>query len=109
MQNFSQTVAQNTAINLAEEVRRTRLAQNVTQSDIAARVGISPATYFRFEKTGDITLKKFLEIIRALGRGGDVTFLALNTPRSIEELERRAASRQRARKTQKQGGADNAA
>jgi transcriptional regulator with XRE-family HTH domain len=99
--NISEHFANSSALKLAQEVRRTRLTQNITQGELARRVGISLGTYHHFEKTGDVSLKKFLEIIRAIGRGSSVRFLSFDTPLSLDELEQTAATknRQRARKT----------
>ena len=40
----------------AERSRRLRIQQNITQQELAERVGVAVGTIKRFEKTGDLSL-----------------------------------------------------
>jgi DNA-binding XRE family transcriptional regulator len=86
-----------TASRLAEEVRQVRLGLNMTQATVALRIGVSLPTYKKFEKTGEISLLKFLEVLRVIGRLQDVTFLNLPAPKTPSEAAQQAQHRQRAR------------
>jgi len=44
-------------IALADRIKHHRLQKNLTQSELATRSGLSLASYRRFEKTGEISLK----------------------------------------------------
>jgi transcriptional regulator with XRE-family HTH domain len=88
---------QYTASRLADGVRQVRLGLNMTQATVAARIGVSLPTYKKFEKTGEISLLKFLEILRVIGRSQDVTFINLPNPKTPQEAEQQAKHRQRAR------------
>jgi transcriptional regulator with XRE-family HTH domain len=95
--SFDTAFLNQTARRLADAVRQARLGQNMTQAMLAEYIGVSLPTYKKFEKTGEISLMKFLHVLRVLGRSQDVTFIALNEPRTPEESRQR--QRKRARRT----------
>lgn len=96
-QTLSQKVAVGSAYSIAQNVRRLRLSQNIPQAEIARRVGISLRTYQTFERTGEIHLMKFLEVLRGLGRLSEfVNAVALFQPRTVEEAKRLEQRRERA-------------
>lgn len=84
---------------VAGNVRAMRLRRNISQKDFASKVGIALPTYRRFETTGEISLRKLVEIAKFFDLAGD--FKNLFTKReysSIEEVisernPRRRASR----------------
>lgn len=52
---------------LAARVKARRLALNITQAELAERSGISLGSLRRFETTGEISLRAFLELALILG------------------------------------------
>ncbi len=64
------------AVELASEmgarIRHERLRQNLTQSTLADRAGVSRLTVTRMEASGAATLIHFLAVLTALGRAGDL-------------------------------------
>ena len=54
------------AVDLATRVRAERLRRNWTQAELAARAGISLASYRRFEQDGRIALERLLLVASAL-------------------------------------------
>lgn len=52
---------------LAARVKARRLALNITQAELAERSGMSLGSLRRFETTGEISLRSFLEIALVLG------------------------------------------
>ncbi len=52
---------------LGERTKALRLRQNITQKEVAQRAGIALATLKRFEKTGEIQLRHFLQVMLVLG------------------------------------------
>ena len=94
---LSKRIAAGSAFAIAQNIRRTRLSQNISQAEIARRAGMSSRTYQTFEKTGEIHLMKFLEILRGLGRLDEFANAAtLLQPRSAGEAGRLENRRVRA-------------
>ena len=60
------------ASELGVRVRRERLRQNLTQRTLAERSGVSRVTVTRMEEDGSATLTKFLSVLVALRRAGDL-------------------------------------
>jgi len=58
--------------NLSKKIKVLRLAQNKTQEDFSRSIGVSKATYVRFEKHGDGSFKTYLSIIKGLGRLNEI-------------------------------------
>lgn len=84
---------------LAGKCREIRLRQNMTQQDVAERAGIAVRSYRRFEQEGQISLERFVAVIRALNRFPELESL-LNAPpiTDIRELDHPAPQRKRARR-----------
>lgn len=55
------------ARELASRLRARRLQRGWTQSGVAERAGIRPATYVLFERTGQISLVRLLKLLEVLG------------------------------------------
>lgn len=84
---------------VAGNVRAMRLRRNISQKDFASKVGIALPTYRRFETTGEISLRKLVEIAKFFDVAGD--FKNLFTKReysSIEEVIKEKPNRERASK-----------
>ena len=82
---------------LAARVKARRLALNITQAELAERSGISLGSLRRFETTGEISLRAFLELALILGELKEFSslFRPLQTVSLFEEAPR---PRQRSRK-----------
>ena len=85
---------------LGERVRRLRLAQNLTQTELAGRAGISFGAVRKLESGGQSTLATFVKCVQALGATGDFEHLLSPPSTSIAQMERKAyaAVRKRARR-----------
>ena len=83
---------------LASRIRQRRLEKNLTQSELSVRSGMSLASYRRFEKTGEISLKSLILIAKALNLANDFMTL-FNQPayRSIEDVIKSQKPHQRSR------------
>ena len=85
---------------LGQRAKTLRLAQNLTQSGVAARVGISVGTLKRFEKSGEIQFNHLLRIALVLDRLPEFdNLLRLQaTPQSLFEEKVAEKKRQRGRR-----------
>ena len=90
------------ALRLARAIRVWRQAPEgaaMTQADLARKSGVSTTSLKRFEKTGAITLRNLIAIMRALGlvdRFEDVV-PAPDSPGPLAMLEAERARKQRQR------------
>ena len=76
-----------------------RLARNISQKDFASRVGIALPTYRRFESTGEISLRKLVEIAKFFDLADDIKNLFTKREySSIEEVLNEKTKRIRASK-----------
>ena len=68
-------VSDATAARLGAEVRRARQDQNLTQAELARRMGVKPPYIAGLEAgTRNLTLGQLANIADALGRGLDISF-----------------------------------
>lgn len=90
---------------LAARIRQQRLADNITQAELAERAAVSLAVVRKFEQSGQINLSSFLKLAYTL-RLSDRLWDTLNqpaAPTSIQQLlasepkPRQRASRRRGR------------
>lgn len=90
---------QDVMLDCAQRARALRLGQNLTQQELAKRVGIAIGTVKRFEKTGEIQFNHLLRLALVLGRLDEFKelFHAEDKPKSLFELEK-PKIRQRARR-----------
>ncbi|MBL8381018.1 MAG: helix-turn-helix transcriptional regulator [Burkholderiales bacterium] len=90
-----------TAARIGSRVRHARLAQNLTQAELAGRAGIAVGAVRNLESAGRSTLITCMRCLHALGVVDDLAAL-LNppAPTSIAQLARQeqVATRQRARR-----------
>lgn len=89
-----------TCAHLGQRARHTRLLQNLTQAELAARAGISPGAVRKLESGGQTTLATFVRVAFALGAAGDFEQFLVPQVASIAQMERDAntALRQRVRR-----------
>ena len=84
---------------VAGNVRAMRLGRNISQKDFASKVGIALPTYRRFESTGEISLRKLVEIAKFFDLADDIKNLfAKREYSSIEEVLNEKPKRIRASK-----------
>ena len=83
----------------AQRAKALRLEQNITQQELADKVGIAVGTVKRFEKTGEIQFNHLLRIALVLGKLEDFSniFAVNDVPASLYNLKVEKV-RQRARK-----------
>ncbi len=86
-------------LQTAQRAKALRLAQNITQQELADKVGIAVGTVKRFEKTGEIQFNHLLRIALVLGKLDDFSniFAVDDLPVSLYDLKAEKV-RQRARK-----------
>ena len=84
---------------LGQRVRQLRLQQNLTQSELGARAGVSFGAVRKLEASGQTTLSTFVKCVQALGAAKELETLLKPEPRSIADWEAaaRAVQRRRAR------------
>ena len=71
-------------LEIASRIRDLRLGKNYSQTELALRAGIKPATYIYFERTGKISFERLVKILMALNRVNDLDrFLK---PITVEDL-----------------------
>ena len=97
--DFSLTSPIDVMISVAQRTKALRLEQNITQQELADKVGIAIGTVKRFEKSGEIQFNHLLRIALVLGRLDDFfdIFVPADVPDSLYELKA-TKPRQRARK-----------
>ena len=84
---------------VAGYVRAMRLRRNISQKDFASKVGIALPTYRRFETTGEISLRKLVEIAKFFDVARDIKNLFTKREySSIEEVIKEKNNRKRASK-----------
>jgi transcriptional regulator with XRE-family HTH domain len=72
---------------IAERVKIRRLEKNLTQNVLASRAGIAIATYRRFERTGEISLRGLVMLAIALDMTDEFSQLfAIQTYQNMDEL-----------------------
>ena len=88
------------ASELGARIRCERLRQNLTQHSLAERSGVSRLTVTRMEEDGSATLTKFLSVLLALRRAGDLDgLLEPPTAETIDQfIGESRPKRQRARR-----------
>jgi transcriptional regulator with XRE-family HTH domain len=88
---------------LGRRVAQHRLAQNVSQSQLAARAGIGVATLHRLEHGSPVDLTTFIRVLRALGRLDEID--AVLPELTVSPLEQLALHGRRRRRARAAGGA----
>ena len=84
------------AHEFAQRLRAQRLAQNMQQSELAARAGISTRMLVYFERSGRCSIDVFLRIAQALGLTESMSDLFELKSKSIKDMEKSSQRRIRA-------------
>ena len=88
------------AEEFGKRLRTHRLAQNLQQTELAARAGISRRTLIDFEHSGRGSFDVFLRVAMALGLIESMSSLFELKPKSIKDMEKASEKRQRASRRQ---------
>lgn len=73
---------------LGERLRQRRIAQGLTQAEVAERSGFTLNTLSTIERTGRCTLENFIRAVMALGLVDEIQPLFLAKITSIADMER---------------------
>jgi len=86
---------------LAERLRKERLVQQMTQSELAARSGIGVATLSNLEAGRNTAFEGVVRVAMALGRRDELAALFMPKLDSLDDIRRyeSGAKRQRIKKT----------
>ena len=77
------------ALQVSENARALRLAQNLSRKTLAERAGVSESTIKRFEATGQITLDVLVLLASSLGVAQQLSGLFTQAqPVSLDEIGR---------------------
>lgn len=82
---------------LCERLRTERLAQQMTQAEVAARAGVSPNTVSNLEAGRSVTLANLVRIAMVLGRIKELEGLFRPKVSTINDIARYEDSSQRQR------------
>lgn len=88
------------AREFGNRIRAHRLAQNLQQSELAARAGVSERSLRNFERSGRGSFDLFLRVALALGLIDSMSNLFEIRSKSIKDMERASQKRQRASRRQ---------
>lgn len=94
--HFNLAAADEIAQEFGDRLRAHRLAQNLQQSELAARAGVSQRTLSNFERSGRGSFDVFLRVAMALGLIDSMSNLFEVKPKSIKAMEMSSLKRQRA-------------
>lgn len=95
--DFSLSPPPSICAELGQRLRAHRLAQSMTQSELAARAGVSAGTVKNLERQGQASLDSIIRVALALNLSEDLQALFTFQPTSIAELERVDAAQRRQR------------
>jgi transcriptional regulator with XRE-family HTH domain len=98
--HFNLATSDEIARDFGNRMRAHRLAENLQQSELAARAGVSERALRNFERSGRGSLDLFLRVAMALGLIESMSNLFELKPKSIKAMERASQNRQRARRRQ---------
>jgi transcriptional regulator with XRE-family HTH domain len=98
--HFGLATADEIAQEFGNRLRAHRLAQNLQQSELAARAGISRRTLINFEHSGHGTIDVFLRVAMALGLIESMSDLFELKSKTIKDMENSSQKRKRASRRQ---------
>lgn len=100
MLHFELATTDEIAKEFGERIRAHRLTENLQQSELAARAGVSDRALRNFERSGRGSFDLFLRVAMALGLIESMSSLFELKPKSIKAMERASQKRQRASRRQ---------
>ncbi len=82
---------------LGRRIHEYRIASDLTQKEVAAQTGISILTIQKFEagQSDNVTLRTFLQILKAIGRIQFIDDVVPDMPQSLYQLTSAGAIKQR--------------
>lgn len=93
---FELATSDEIAREFGNRIRAHRLAENLQQSELAARAGVSERSLRNFERSGRCDLDLLLRVVTALGLIESMTSFFDLRPKSIKAMEKFSQKRQRA-------------
>jgi transcriptional regulator with XRE-family HTH domain len=93
---FQLSTANEIASALGQRLRDHRLIQNLQQSELAARAGISERALRNIERGGKGTFENIVRVVQVLGLASQFDSLFEFKPRSIKAMEAASIKRKRA-------------
>ncbi len=96
MLHFKLATTDEIAREFGNRLRAHRLTENLQQSELAARAGVSERALRNFERSGRGSVVLFLRVAMALGLIESMSNLFELKPKSIKAMERASLKRQRA-------------
>lgn len=90
---------------LGARLRSQRLAQNLTQGELAGMAGLSVGAVRKLEASGQCALGTLVRVAQALGVAHELQPLFELPRQSIAQMEQAAAAQQRQRARRKEGSA----
>ena len=90
---------------LGNRLRTHRLSQNLQQSELAQKAGVSKLTIINLEKKGTVTFLSFIQVVRALGLIDELANLFKFQPQSIAMMEAAESASKRVRASARRKGA----
>lgn len=88
MLDFAFATEQEIRAELGKRLREQRLAQGLTQVELAQRAGISTNTLGPLESKGQCTLESFIRTVMGLGLADELQSLFALEIKSIAQMER---------------------
>ncbi|WP_450091503.1 helix-turn-helix domain-containing protein [Pectobacterium jejuense] len=90
---------------LCERLRKERLSQQMTQSDVAARSGVGVNTVSNLESGRNVGFENVVRVAMVLGRGNELATLFMPKIDSLDDLLRyeKNATRQRIKRSSNDG------
>lgn len=96
--DFSLTTPEEAAADLGRKLRQHRVANDISQSELAKRVDVSPSTIKRIESLGRGSFRDLMAIAIVLGIERDILEAIPPPPlRSLDDLDAEGRRRDRAR------------
>jgi putative transcriptional regulator len=96
--DFSVAPIADVEADIGRRLESIRLAQNISQSDLAGEAGVSRRTITRLENGGGISVETLIRILRALGIADRLDALVPDpSVRPIDRVRLKGKQRQRAR------------
>ena len=100
MLQFKLATTDEIALEFGNRLRSHRLNENLQQSELAARAGVSERALRNFERSGRGSFDMLLRVAMALGLIESMSNLFELKPKSIKDMERASLKRQRASRKQ---------
>jgi len=86
-------------LDIAQKIKKKRLALNHTQEAFALRSGVTLSTYRTFEKTAKGSFETFIAILSSLGAISQLEALLPKAPFSPAEIYKQTVKKERSRAT----------